>query len=434
MKLSKRQEQFFNSLKRGTGEAYLIARDNPQIDFFEPLIQGLLHIFAYDGQSEGDRAAYIYQIFALCPQKDKIRRALLQGLASEQTDTWNLTHLFAIAQLFAQDGDKEVKQAIYDSFLSHPIAGSEWVGAEEIIALDGIDGLLFVAEKFGKYIEANPDNWQDDWFISLFQTENPEMAVMAFLENKAKENQHIRSYLDNIERTRQSQKAHKRPEIQYKNIVEEVLNSKPFISYKRRRNLSQAEIMQLAERLRDATDGSEIEKLLDIFACYPYPFESDIILSFAQAKKSGKNRISEYAVSALKHLKSPAIRAFALDKIQNDKNPINYLEILVSNYQSGDFQLLTRIAAKTKSPHKIEQLAGIYADIFQANKSAECKEPLQMLYRKMNCGIHRHSIVEILMENKVLSEEIRQEIAFDSYAPTRALRRPPFAGGAPYFA
>ena len=56
------KRQFYNSLKRGTGEAYLLVRDNPNIDFSNYLIKGALNIYAYDGQSEGDRAKYIFDI------------------------------------------------------------------------------------------------------------------------------------------------------------------------------------------------------------------------------------------------------------------------------------------------------------------------------------------------------------------------------------
>ena len=52
------KRQFRNSLKRGTGEAYLLLKDNPNIDFSNHIIQGALKIYAYDGQSEGNRAQY----------------------------------------------------------------------------------------------------------------------------------------------------------------------------------------------------------------------------------------------------------------------------------------------------------------------------------------------------------------------------------------
>ncbi len=59
------KRQFLHVLKRGTGEAYLIVKAHPEIDFSNQIIQGALNIFAYDGQSEGDRATYIFEIISI---------------------------------------------------------------------------------------------------------------------------------------------------------------------------------------------------------------------------------------------------------------------------------------------------------------------------------------------------------------------------------
>jgi hypothetical protein len=415
------KRHFLNSLKRGTGEAYLLVKDNPKIDFSNHIIKGALNIYAYDGQSEGDRAKYIFDIISISNQKDKIRKAVLQGLATEQDNTWDLTHLFAIAKLYAQQNDTELKQAIYDRFLNNPIEGSDWVGAYEILELDGLNGLFYVAEKFGKYIEQNPDDWQDDWIIKRFQEQNKKIKVSEELKKKAKTNNFIRIYLDNIKRTKSSQENHKTKPTKYNDIIDEVLNSKPRFSFFRKRNLTDDEVNKIAKRLIGETDKSNIEKLLDIFDFYKFLFDSQIVLDFAKQKRTSKNRIVENAIDALKHLKSKDIRNFAMDKIQNSKNPIDYLEILVSNYKNDDFKLLSEIANKTNNEHKIEQLAGIYTEIFKANKTKECKEPLEILYNKMNCAIHRNGIVEILIENKVLSDKIKNEIKFDSDLETRKL-------------
>lgn len=417
------KRQFLNSLKRGTGEAYLLVKDNPKIDFSAQITKGVLNIFAYDGQCEGNRAQYIFDIISISKQKNKIRKAVLKGLATEQNDTWNLTHLFALAKLYAQQNDTEVKQAIYDRFLNNPIEGSDWVGAYEILELDRLNGLFYVAEKFGKYIEQNPDDWQDDWIIKRFQEENKKIKVYEELKKKGKTNKFIRIYLDNIKRTKASQEKYKTKPTKYKDIIDEVLNSKPRISFVRKRKLTNKEVNQVAKRLNDETNKSNIEKLLDIFDFYKFPYDSQIILDFAKQKRTSKNRIVEYAINALKHLKSKDIRNFVLDKINNSKNLIDYLEILVSNYKSGDSALLSEIANMTNSEHKIEQLAGIYSEIYKANKTKECKEPLEILYNKMNCAIHRKGIVEILIENKVLSDKIKSEIKFDCDLETRKLTK-----------
>lgn len=415
------KRQFFDSLKRGTGEAYLIAKDNPKIDFTTYIIKGALRNYAYDGQSENSRAKYILDLTDLTTKKEKIRKAVLKGLAAEQDDTWSLTHLFDLAKLYAQQGDTEARQAIYDRFLNHPIDHSDWVGYSEIIELDGLKGLMFIAEKFGKSIDKNPDDWQDDSIIRHFQDDNPNIKVFQELEKSSKTNKFIKLYLDNIKQTEVNRNNNVRETQVFKDINDEILNSKPFLSFRRSKELTETELYQIADRLLKEKDNSNKEKLIEIFSDHKFPLDSNYILKLAKQKANAKNRINEFAISALKFLKSDSIREFALDNIPKVKRQESFIDILISNYKKGDYQILTGIANKAKSEHIIESLAGSYVDIFTANKTKECKEPLEVLYNKMNCGIHRNGIIKVLLDNNVLSDRLKKEIKYDSYLETREL-------------
>ncbi len=415
------KRQFFNSLKRGTGEAYLIAKNNPTIDFSGYIIKGALHNYAYDGQSEGSRAQYVFDLISLSNKKEKIRKAILKGLATEQSDTWSLTHLFDLAKLFAQQGDNEARQAIYDRFLNNPIEGSDWVGYSEIIELDGLNGLIFIAEKFGKHIDKNPDDWQDDSIIRHFQDDNPNIKAFQELEKLSKTNKFIKLYIDCIKRTEESRKSYVRETQTFKDIIDEVINSKPFLSFKRRKELKEIELNKIADKLLEEKSKANIEKLLNVFTIHKFPFDSEFILKLAKQKATSKNRINEYAIVSLKSLKSENIRQFALERIPKAKRPESLIDILTSNYKKGDHNLLKTIADKVRSEHIIESLAGSYVDIFKVNKTKECKEPLEILYDKMNCGIHRNGIIEVLIENNVLSDRLKKEIKYDSYLETRQL-------------
>ncbi len=185
--------------------------------------------------------------------------------------------------------------------------------------------------------------------IRHFQEENQDIKVLEELEGAAKSNKFIRIYLDNIKRTEENREKHKSEPERYRDIVDEVLNSKPFSFFKKRK-LKPEEVNQIAERLSTETNKSNIEKLLDIFDYHKFPFESELILNFAKQKPTSKNKIAEKAIDALKHLKSKNIRNFAVDKILNSRYPIDYLEILISNYRQGDFKMLSDIASKTKGP------------------------------------------------------------------------------------
>jgi len=415
------KRKFYDSLKRGTGEAYVIAKNNPTIDFSNYVIKGALKNFAYDGQSEGSRAQYIFDIISTTQKQTKIKEAIINGLASEQEDTWSLTHLFDLSKLYAQNNNLEFKQAIYDRFLKNPIEGSDWVGYQEILELDGLNGLIHIAEKFGKVVAKNPDDWQDDSIIRHFQGDNPNINAITELENRAKTNKHIRLYLENVERTKNNWKKNRPKAIKFKDIVDEVLKSKHFLSYKRIKELEKSEILEVANQLLKEKNKSTIEKLLWVFRFHRFPFDEEFILSLARQKGNSKNRVKEFAIDALKFLKSENIRTFALERIPKTRNPATFTDILISNYKSGDNKLLTEIANKFNDEHIIESLASSYSDIYTTNSTKECKEPLEILYSKMNCGIHRYGIIQILIDNNVLSDRIREELEFDSYLETREL-------------
>ncbi len=76
---------------------------------------------------------------------------------------------------------------------------------------------------------------------------------------------------------------------------------------------------------------------------------------------------------------------------------------------------------KFDNEYLIEELACSYIAIYKLNKIKECKEPLEILYGKMNCGIHRKEIIELLVTNEVLSEWMREQIKYDCYLDSREL-------------
>jgi len=66
-------------------------------------------------------------------------------------------------------------------------------------------------------------------------------------------------------------------------------------------------------------------------------------------------------------------------------------------------------------------LAISYIDIYRSNKTPDCKQPLEAIYDKLTCAIHRKDVLELLIENNVLSDQIKKEIRFDCDEDTRQL-------------
>lgn len=95
--------QFQNSIRRGTGEAYLIISTYTEIDFSRYIIEASIYNWANDGQCESSRAPYLYKIIEKSLNQETIRTAILDTLMSENEFTCNLAQLFDLARIYAVD-------------------------------------------------------------------------------------------------------------------------------------------------------------------------------------------------------------------------------------------------------------------------------------------------------------------------------------------
>ncbi|MDB5147217.1 MAG: hypothetical protein JWQ57_1237 [Mucilaginibacter sp.] len=415
------KQKFKSAIRRGTGEAHLLLQSHPGIDFSGEIIKACIKNFSYDGQCEGSRGMYLFELINLSGKNDKIRKAILKGLLKPQKDTWTLTQLFDLAKMFAQQGDAEARQAIYDAFVHNPTWGSDWAGTSEIIELDGIEGLKFIAEEFGKRLEKDPEDWQDDDLVNGFQKENPEVDVWAQLDISAEQNRFIKIYTDavrgNIAKDRERVKP---PQPIYKNIVEEALLRQSRAWFFNRK-LKRAELELIAQQLLIERKKSNIEKLLRIFTRHKFPLNQKILFDLACKDPARNRRIVILAIQALNLFKSKNIRRFALEQIAISKQPAFFVELLIENYKKGDHKLLNALIENSNKGIELEHLIIDIAKIYKVNKTHECQEPLEALYNKHTCGMCRKDIVEILKENNVLSERIKNEIRFDCNEGTRKL-------------
>jgi len=419
------RQKFKSSIRRGTGEAHLIMQSNPTVDFSIDIIKASLKNYSYDGQSEGSRELYLSELIALSKKQDKIRDAIFSGLASEQKDTWTLVQLFDLATIFAKNGDTNAKKAIYKRFFKKVIDGSDWCGYASIIELDGLDGLKYVATTIGKSLEKNPEDWQDSSTIQHFQEDNPAINAMQELESASKENRFIKIYLDNIKRTEDARENYQRPvvNINYQTVKERINDEKrrvpihPFEA----KQLTKTDIKKLADDFLKETNRQKIEKYMRIFDRIKYPYQYSSILEIAKSKNIKSDRLVEYASGALKYFSGNDIREFAIEILNKTITPSDYLDLLISNYKKGDSKLLTAIAKNCKNENDIHAIVYGFINIYKANKTKECKEPLETVYEKLTCGIHRQEIIKILIDNKVLSKQIRAEIKYDSFEDTRLL-------------
>jgi hypothetical protein len=138
------ETQLREILRLGLGRAILYAQSHDIRAFRDVILDACLHCCAYDIQVEGTRASYMYDLVGCLPDKDFYYDRVLKSLQGSNDD-YDAAQRFHFTACLAFDGNQEAKRAMYASYHPGPSMG-ELIGID-FLKLDGIKGLLFVAEK-----------------------------------------------------------------------------------------------------------------------------------------------------------------------------------------------------------------------------------------------------------------------------------------------
>jgi hypothetical protein len=423
---AKIKRQFFDSLKRGTGEAFFILKDNPTIDFSDIIIEGATNNFGYDLQCEGSRAFYINGLIKKSKQKDKIIDTVLKELQKQKDDFYNLDQMCDLAVYFYKSGRQQAADALRKRFSKNSNKKFQFCGQGQLMQIDRLSGILKVAETIGEILYNDKDDNESCWRVDDFQKKNKSIDVYKELEKASRKSKYIKAYLTAIlkDKNTKTEKHTKIKRWTYELVKDKIdLNKFRMLSEERANELTTDEVKKLADEFLATKDKVKQEQYLRFFSYRKFPYDYKPLLKFASGKNSKGTRLVYHSVNALKFFKGNDIREFALQKIKTQNDPSDYLYLLVSNYKKDDHKLLIDVANKSDDYEYIHNIVFGFIEIYQANETKECKQPLEIIYNKMNCGLHRKDIVNLLGENGVLSDKIFNELKFDSYDEVRKLYR-----------
>ena len=157
------ENQFRRALHLGFGRTILYAKDNDVGKFRDVILDACLHCYAYDPQSEGTRADYMLELVGLTPEKDFYSGKVLKALPGSGDD-WDAVQRFRFAACLAFEGNELAKRAMYENYAPGPKRG-EGIGIN-FVHMDGLDGLLFAAEKMGALLMGKPGVLDVGWLLS----------------------------------------------------------------------------------------------------------------------------------------------------------------------------------------------------------------------------------------------------------------------------
>jgi hypothetical protein len=419
------QDDVTDSLKRGTGRALLIIRDNQDTDFSEIIFNACVNALGYDLQCEGNRAKYLYEIVQSSRQNLLLEQKLTEAILSEKIEGWDLTQLFGLVKIFAEKGNKTARENLYKRFSLSEYEDCQGSGiSDELIDLDGLEALKFIAEVRGKELLKSETDWEDSYLLTYTRELIPESNPLEYLEEVAISNQHIQTYLSKIKECEGTISKRSEDELTYEVVKEKI--GKGYGSYILRR-ASQEIILMLAEDFINEKDVEIAKNYLKAFQYHKFPLNFNYLIPFT---KDSDDMTRYYALQSLGFFQDSQLREIALTNLNQRVDISGSLKILANNFEQQDYKLIEQIIHERYEDRSDEmywlhedfhEIAWRVNDIYEKNKSVLLLNALVNLYTLGHCSICRKKPLELMIRDRILPDWIRNEAVYDCNFDIREL-------------
>jgi hypothetical protein len=443
------KSEFERALKSGLGRAVLYVKEHPDVPYRDAILDVCLHTTVYDGQIEGSREVYLYDVIHSTNDyawyRERILAAFTEMPPSEDS---NYSHLFALVQHMAKQGEAEARETLYQKVRED--AASGWDYARDMLDLDGIPGLVFA----GSLEPIERSDWEYELIALTLIEDFPDQANEASLRAVLSEYPQFLEPLLEALRERsdptwdernharlQARKDEDQAEFSFSyEELKKTIHSATMMNGTVRRTILywaryaiENDLRQAALDLEVEQDQTRLNTLLGIFSKRQYPLEPDRLIAIAtQYVDSIRERrktvhptlptnIAMQALNALSLIASAKVRPFALSLMDQPHLLYWAVEMLTPNFVAEDWALLASLTERYGiPPEDYHGLGMAVRHVFKHHPSIDAVPALLNLYEYSPCSHCRCHTVESLHSIGALPDWMIRECAHDSYADTRA--------------
>lgn len=415
---------FERALVTGLGRVIPFLRGHDAAPYRDAIVRACTHYTGYDFQVEGTRNTYLFEILQATGEAGAFAAPILAALRAE-TNRGHASQLFGLALRFAEAGYEEARRAIYRKFDRND-TDELFLGATELIWLDGLNGFLYVAERMGRESPSDELTWMNPEYVlseaeEQFGKDKVQQALAAAqVDNPA---------LQEFTRAAASGDALQAPPCAdrldltgatYERVQEVItthasarLGVPPLSRWGR--DASSEDLARAAHDLLAEADGDRLVSYLRIFGTRPFPLEPGGLFPLVHHQS---NRVVAAAYSALALLAHPDVRAFALDVLGHTSacgfRRGRAVSLLVRNYERGDEALLARLLGAPRDRWEYHSIGFGALDVLKAHPTANATPALLALYERGPCSNCRLKAVELLHSRGELPDWMLDEARYDS--------------------
>jgi hypothetical protein len=415
-------DQQRDALRKGLGRAMQWAIGGRLDD--GPLLEVCLHDQRFDGQVEDSRGDWLWKMVQVVGAAERFRVPILHALYGLSDDS-SATQLCELARCYAKRGDETFRSQLYDMVGKKPFQYIPWLGEEEIIELDGEQGLLFAAQVRGQLLANRGWEYDDENSIRIAVERYGEERVNSLLE--ASSDEAVSRFREGWRREKQKTKERNPRESHRRKMtaitVQEILQAaesedKCFWFRGWGIHADEADLQRVLQRLWTAQNPSVIVKMLRIFSGRAL---SEFDARLIELCRHDDEEVRRWAFRALEVNKHPLIRDFALTELRKGIQDGSLAALFINNYRKGDEHLLLESMELPKDECELHWFLMRVIKVLEKNPEAECFPLGVIAYASTPCENCRFYAARLLHNQQVAPTWLSQECRYDSCKDCREL-------------
>jgi hypothetical protein len=463
-------EQFRDALRKGLGRAVQHVRNSLPEAVREDLLHACLISLACDQQIEGSRAPWLFFLLEQTDDLDYYGPRIYEryfDLVQDRIRNDTQHQLFVLMCEFAEYGCKNAKAEVYRFFdrQFEPENYDGWFyGQYAIVAMDGIHGLLYVLERFGRYIKNSQDaSFAHSCLMESAEEQFGKEEVQTALKTEAERNEFVRFFLEHpttqpdyvdhevlkYEKETAEEKG-KRSRLEYplREMVERFL-AEDFSKYQNDEKFVKSPVRFFSSLFSHArynflvagvwADKKDLEYAYQKMCETDDPTRKAVLLKTFENQSlpkvethlfdllvSDDKELAEAVKDALSNTKHPLVREKALELLQANPVPPNWfdgLALLENNFQMEDIPtILSSLRANRITDDGVLYDIVRYLWKIDLNNKSNAYAPVFLwMYENSPCSDYREQVVECLLGMDQLPPEILEECRNDCNSEIREL-------------
>jgi len=361
MKKPLTKKQFQDALRKGHGRALLHVRKFGAAGLKSAILHACEHCLVYDTQIEGTRGGWLYEIVVSAGLAEAVKPRVLAALrrASPSEHWCDVDQLNILACCLVHKGDPNdaARKAIYEKF-DRGEHGDYSLGGDQILAMDGLAGLLHIAEmaggRLGSASEGEDTSGIECNICHLFSDACERFGrkeVLRTLSRASVDRPAIRLFRDTVLETdrfwkkadeRNRRNRLKKPK---QETVATILNAIETLADPRIHRLmpwghraGKRQLKAVYERMLEERRPEQLRRFLQVFHRQPLPRVDERVVEWALA--SDDTLVRRACIRALGYTPSPRVHQLAHDMLSQTPPRLEAIELLRSNYQPPDAALI----------------------------------------------------------------------------------------------